>query len=247
MSDQLSAGIRRVLSEHARLPSSVDSIGDEQDLFAAGMSSHASVNVMLALEDRFDIEFPDRMLTRERVREHLRHLRGDLRASASVRMTVVVDSAAEFVATVTAIADDVAATHADEVDRDARFPHETIDALREAGALGAHVPERFGGGGMSLDAIALGCFALGRRCSSSAMVFAMHQIQVGTIVRHLDGAPWFRVLSARAQRPAAPDRLGHVRGRYRWRHGPIDRRGDAGRRRGPGVREAGADGQLRSP
>ena len=107
-------------------------------------------------------------------------------------MTVVVDSAAEFVATVTAIADDVAATHADEVDRDARFPHETIDALREAGALGAHVPERFGGGGMSLDAIALGCFALGRRCSSSAMVFAMHQIQVGTIVRHLDGAPWFQ-------------------------------------------------------
>ncbi len=65
MSDQLSAGIRRVLSEHARLPSSVDSIGDEQDLFAAGMSSHASVNVMLALEDRFDIEFPDRMLTRD--------------------------------------------------------------------------------------------------------------------------------------------------------------------------------------
>ena len=42
----------------------MDSIGDEQDLFAAGMSSHASVNVMLALEDRFDIEFPDRMLTR---------------------------------------------------------------------------------------------------------------------------------------------------------------------------------------
>ena len=52
--------------ERPRAPAiDVDSIGDEQDLFAAGMSSHASVNVMLALEDRFDIEFPDRMLTRD--------------------------------------------------------------------------------------------------------------------------------------------------------------------------------------
>ena len=34
------------------------------DLFRAGMSSHASVNVMLALEDAFDIEFPDSMLKR---------------------------------------------------------------------------------------------------------------------------------------------------------------------------------------
>ncbi len=64
MGDQLSVGIRRVLTEHARLPGDIDSIGDDQDLFAAGMSSHASVNVMLALEDQFDVEFPDRMLTR---------------------------------------------------------------------------------------------------------------------------------------------------------------------------------------
>ena len=64
MGDQLNVGIRRVLSEHARLPGDIDSIGDDQDLFAAGMSSHASVNVMLALEGQFDIEFPDRMLKR---------------------------------------------------------------------------------------------------------------------------------------------------------------------------------------
>ena len=56
--------IRRVLSEHARLPVEVDTLSDEADLFAAGMSSHASVNLMLALEDAFDLEFPDRMLTR---------------------------------------------------------------------------------------------------------------------------------------------------------------------------------------
>jgi acyl carrier protein len=60
----LNADIRRVLGEHARLPVDVQSLSDEQDLFAAGMSSHASVNVMLALEDTFDIEFPDNMLKR---------------------------------------------------------------------------------------------------------------------------------------------------------------------------------------
>jgi acyl carrier protein len=64
MSNVLSTDVRRVLSEHARLPVDIDSIGDDQDLFAAGMSSHASVNVMLALEDAFDLEFPDRMLKR---------------------------------------------------------------------------------------------------------------------------------------------------------------------------------------
>ncbi len=53
-----------MLRDHALLPVDVDSIDDEADLFQAGMSSHASVNVMLALEDSFDIEFPDSMLTR---------------------------------------------------------------------------------------------------------------------------------------------------------------------------------------
>ncbi len=63
MSDLL-AEIRQVLREHARLPVDVESLGDEADLFQAGMTSHASVNVMLALEDAFDIEFPDSMLKR---------------------------------------------------------------------------------------------------------------------------------------------------------------------------------------
>jgi len=53
-----------VLRDHARLPVDVDAVADGEDLFQAGMSSHASVNVMLALEDAFDVEFPDRMLKR---------------------------------------------------------------------------------------------------------------------------------------------------------------------------------------
>jgi acyl carrier protein len=56
--------IRAVLRAHARLPVDVESLGTDADLFAAGMSSHASVNVMLALEDTFDVEFPDAMLKR---------------------------------------------------------------------------------------------------------------------------------------------------------------------------------------
>jgi acyl carrier protein len=54
--------IRTILSEHGHLPVQVDQLRDEDDLYKAGMTSHASVNVMLALEDEFDIEFPETML-----------------------------------------------------------------------------------------------------------------------------------------------------------------------------------------
>lgn len=58
-------GIRSVLAEHARLPVDVSTLGEEDDLYQAGMTSHASVNVMLALEDLFDIEFPDAKLRKK--------------------------------------------------------------------------------------------------------------------------------------------------------------------------------------
>jgi acyl carrier protein len=54
--------IRTILSEHGRFPVDVATIKDEEDLFDAGMTSHASVNVMLALEEEFDLEFPEIML-----------------------------------------------------------------------------------------------------------------------------------------------------------------------------------------
>jgi acyl carrier protein len=56
--------IRAVLDQHARLAVPAAGLGLEDDLYAAGMTSHASVNVMLALEDDFDIEFPDELLTK---------------------------------------------------------------------------------------------------------------------------------------------------------------------------------------
>jgi acyl-CoA dehydrogenase len=106
-------------------------------------------------------------------------------------MTVTTDRDAAFLAGITQIADDVAAANAADVDKNARFPQETFAALREQRALSALVPAEYGGGGVSFDAVAQACFELGRRCGASAMVYAMHQIQVATIVRHLDGSPWF--------------------------------------------------------
>lgn len=55
--------IRNVLARHGRL-GAVGSLSDEQNLYDAGMTSHASVNVMLALEEHFDVEFPETMLKR---------------------------------------------------------------------------------------------------------------------------------------------------------------------------------------
>ena len=56
--------IRRILKEHGRLSQDTDVLGEDADLYQAGLTSHASVNVMLALEGEFDIEFPDAMLKR---------------------------------------------------------------------------------------------------------------------------------------------------------------------------------------
>ncbi|MFO1395174.1 MAG: acyl carrier protein [Steroidobacteraceae bacterium] len=62
--EALVARIRRILADHARLDTDIGSIALNDDLYQAGMTSHASVNVMLALEDEFNVEFPDHMLKR---------------------------------------------------------------------------------------------------------------------------------------------------------------------------------------
>lgn len=56
--------IRQILLQHGRLSVDNRTLDDDADLYSMGLTSHASVNVMLALEARFDIEFPDRMLKR---------------------------------------------------------------------------------------------------------------------------------------------------------------------------------------
>ena len=56
--------IRKILADHGRLNKDPFTLEEGADLYQAGMTSHASVNVMLALEGEFDVEFPDAMLKR---------------------------------------------------------------------------------------------------------------------------------------------------------------------------------------
>ncbi|MDE1160300.1 MAG: acyl carrier protein [Neorhizobium sp.] len=57
--------IREILGKVGGLPVAVSELSDDADLYAAGLSSFASVQVMLALEEAFDIEFPDSLLNRK--------------------------------------------------------------------------------------------------------------------------------------------------------------------------------------
>ena len=61
----MKAAIRTILSEVARLDVPVETLDDQADLYAAGLSSLATVHVMLAMENEFGIEIPDRLLTRQ--------------------------------------------------------------------------------------------------------------------------------------------------------------------------------------
>lgn len=62
--ETITGEIREILRAHARLAVDVATLGDDTDLYQAGLTSHASVSLMLALEDHFDIEFPETMLRR---------------------------------------------------------------------------------------------------------------------------------------------------------------------------------------
>ena len=106
-------------------------------------------------------------------------------------MRVATGQELAFLEEIRRIADEVAAPNADDVDRNARFPEEALEALKQAGALSALVPAALGGGGLPFETVAAASFELGRRCGATAMVFAMHQIQVACLTRHLDDAPWF--------------------------------------------------------
>lgn len=94
----------------------------------------------------------------------------------------------------------IAAQHADAVDREARFPREAIDALRQQGLLGIMVPRALGGEAATISDIAELCAILGRACSAASMVFAMHQIKMSSLVHHAGDATWLRAFMRRAAR-----------------------------------------------
>ncbi len=103
---------------------------------------------------------------------------------STITQPTVVAESGEVARKMAVIADEVAAGAADEVDRLGRFPSETIGALQSEGLLTALVPVELGGMGTSITELSDGLVALGRQCASSAMVVAMHHIQVACLVRH---------------------------------------------------------------
>ena len=86
----------------------------------------------------------------------------------------------------------VIAPAADDVDEKARFPRESIDALRGLKLLSAYVPRDKGGMGLDIVQVAKLCEVLGHYCGSTAMIYAMHKIQVACIVHHTADSPYFK-------------------------------------------------------
>ena len=79
----------------------------------------------------------------------------------------------------------VAASHAIAVDGAARFPAEAFQAVKAQRLLGIQVPRALGGEGAGIGDVADVCYQLGQACASTGMIFAMHQIKVGCIMRHM--------------------------------------------------------------
>ncbi len=90
------------------------------------------------------------------------------------------------------IAKEVAAAHAADVDAQARFPSETLAALKAEGILSAPVPIEFGGGGCGMQELGQLCAVLGGACGSSGMVLAMHYNQVASVARHVGESTFFQ-------------------------------------------------------
>ncbi|MEC9461726.1 MAG: acyl-CoA dehydrogenase family protein [Pseudomonadota bacterium] len=86
----------------------------------------------------------------------------------------------------------VAAQHADDVDKAGRFPKEAVDAMKAERLMGIQIPLDCGGEGRSTSEIAELCTIMAQGCAASAMIFAMHQIKVSSLVSHGTEAPWHR-------------------------------------------------------
>jgi acyl-CoA dehydrogenase len=95
------------------------------------------------------------------------------------------DTAAADLKTRAQAAAAVAAQQAGAVDSAARFPSEAFAAIKAQRLLGLAVPKELGGEGASLAEVADVCYTLGQACSSTAMIYAMHQIKVACIRRHM--------------------------------------------------------------
>jgi len=103
-----------------------------------------------------------------------------------------VQAVSDLLTTAQRIGADVAGPAATSVDREARFPREAVAALRDEHMFSIMVPRELGGRGATIGDVAAICETLGRSCSATAMIFAMHQIEVACLVRHGLDVPYFR-------------------------------------------------------
>ncbi len=124
----------------------------------------------------------------------------------------------------------VAAQHARAVDQEARFPHEAMAELRRQGLLGIFVPPELGGEGASLGALADICYALGQACASTGLIYAMHQVKMGCLVRHRKSSPAIeavlRKVVAGQLLIASSTTEGQAGGNVRSSEAPVVRDGD---------------------
>ena len=128
----------------------------------------------------------------------------------------------------------VAAAHAAAVDRESRLPEEAVAAARIERLFGIAVPKEFGGEGAGIAAVADVCYALGRACASTAMIYAMHQTKVACIVRHFENSEgqssgWHQLLLRRLAGEqlllASSTTEGQSGGDVRNSAAPIERKG----------------------
>jgi acyl-CoA dehydrogenase len=138
---------------------------------------------------------------------------------------VPVDDLAPQIAAVSTMA----SAYAPAVDQDARFPTEAIDEARAQRLLGLMVPRELGGAGASVAEVADVCYALGRACASTAMIYAMHQTKVACIVRHGRGHAWHDDVMRRIAREqlllASSTTEGQGGGNVRSSAAPVERDG----------------------
>ncbi len=114
----------------------------------------------------------------------------------SVAVAIAKDNLNARIARVAA----VAAAHADAVDGESRFPREAVTALKAERLLSIQIPTELGGESATITEIAALCTVLGQACAATAMIFAMHQIKLSSLVEHGEGSDWHLDLMRRIAR-----------------------------------------------
>jgi acyl-CoA dehydrogenase len=167
------------------------------------------------------------------IREAAPHNRRDMATDTHVATTVaprVVNLRQnDFTARARAAAE-VAKANAAAVDAEARFPAEAFAELRKQRLLGIQVPQSLDGEGANIAEIADICYILGQACSSSALIYAMHQIKMGCIVRHYKNASTLerilRRIAAEQLLMASSTTEGQAGGNVRSSEAPVEHAGD---------------------